>query len=162
MLETYSQENVNELETEFQNLESKLRQQLESDGCDSEQIEVEHSLDLRYRGTADAITISRPDDGGFLEAFRHDHQRQFGYLQDAEVEIVAARVRATAAGMQLDQEQIPELTGVANSDGTHELIVNEQVIAAAKFDRDLLKPGQQITGPAIVANSLSTLSLIHI
>ena len=156
VLETYSSETVKELESDFQAMESKLRQQLESDGCESERIEIEHFLDLRYRGTANAMTISRPADSDFLRAFCHDHQRQFGYLQDADVEVFAARVRATARGKQLEQEEVPDMSSAANSDGTHEMIVNGTDIAAAKFDRDRLKSGQLITGPAIVANDLST------
>ena len=156
VLEEYSENRLQTLEPEFKKLETTVRRQLEEDGCAAQQIKVTRALDLRYKGTADSQTIEWPDDRDFLKGFNAQHQRQFGYTQDSKLEIVAARVTANSLAEALELLTAPDETREVTSDASQAMVFSGEKVEAQKFDRTKLLEGDQIQGPAIIADRIST------
>jgi len=74
-------------------LAADAAREVAADGIAAERIEIRRSLDLRYRGVEQALTIAEPLAGSYAEAFAAEHHKLYGYLHAGrELEIVAARV----------------------------------------------------------------------
>ena len=156
VLTEYTKDNIQALESKIDELEANVRSQLEADGCPANQIKVVRALDLRYQGTAGAQTIEWPDDGDFRSKFNEQQLRQFGFTQETKLEIVAARVTATSAAPSLAPLGKPSENRNVASELSQEMVLAGKVVQAEKFDRQNLLPGDQIHGPAIIADRLST------
>jgi N-methylhydantoinase A len=85
-----------ELETQFAQLESAGRDELEREGLTGDRIEFVRQLDLRYVGQSYELTIPAGD--GALERFHAEHDRTYGFAAPSEpVELVS--VRLTSIGL---------------------------------------------------------------
>ena len=157
VLEQYSSAMVARLASAFTDMEKSVIDQLVDEGCDPQAIEISRLLDLRYQGTADYQTIDQPPDEDYASAFARQHKRLFGFVQDRQLEIVAARVDAKAAGYRLPQLQWPQQKTRWESSGlTQRLYHDDQELEASVFDREHLQSGDMIRGPAIVSDHYST------
>jgi 5-oxoprolinase (ATP-hydrolysing) len=170
---SYSPEAVRELESTFAALAAEARQEVLAEGVPEERIEVRRMLDLRYRGFDAFLTIDEPKRGTSLRDVTHDaerratrdyarayeveHEKLYGYThKNRPLEIVAARVEVVghtaaptmAAGFLEARTPKPERVTTAHFDAKPQ--------AAAVFDRGMLRPGDQIEGPAIVHEAAST------
>jgi len=148
-------------------LHDELKQQgrgaLEAEGFAAEEIVLEPSIDLRYRGTESALTIAEPEDGNYRGAFEAEHQTRFGYTRpDRPVEIVAARVRARVPASHVSEQ----LATSGNPSQPGEPLRVESVwfpgagrVQAPVFDREQLQEGQVLQGPALVLDRTGTVLL---
>jgi N-methylhydantoinase A len=142
------------LATIFGALERRACDELEQEGVQPHQIQILRSLDMRYVGQAHEINVSQPASSGWLEAFHAEHQRRFGHRHDAEpVEIVNARVQAVGRGPK------PELALLepGGPDSRQAQVGQGQVwfsmdrpVQAACYERDLLRAGNRVPGPALI------------
>ena len=132
---------------------------------DLDDLEFTQSLDLRYVGTEASQTIQVPSsaDGETISAsFVEAHQRLFGFVTDRPIEIVAARVEGRKTGVRLDATELTK-KAVRRRSETHQLVwqcdsKSEKFVQKPieVFDRESLKPTEQVIGPAIIAGSLSS------
>ncbi len=145
-------------------LSKQGRRALEAEGFAVEEMVLECSLDLRYRGTESALTIGQPEDGHYRSAFEAEHQTRFGYTRSGRaVEIVAARVRARVPAAVHASE--PELSSGKRAQPGEPLRF-ESVwfpavgrVEAPVFDREQLREGQVLQGPALVLDRTGTVLL---
>jgi len=117
-------------------------------------------LDLRYRGQSYELTVPLPLPvtsaalTAAVGAFHAAHAQRYGYdMPDEPVEVVTARVRASAVGARLALPEQP-LTG---PDAAAARLADRPVwfdpdapITTACYRRDRLAPGNRFAGPAIV------------
>ena len=124
--------------------------------------------DCRYVGQGYEVRfdIRRRVDDGWVErladAFHAAHEREYGHRFDAEIEIV--NVRAVGIG-RIGSSQWAELEG-GDGDPARAKTVEREVVfdvegrAGARvtpfYDRELLRAGDRIEGPAIVEQYDST------
>ena len=159
----YTSAAVAELEPTFRRLADEAAAELIDEAPPTErshaaaQIFSERRLDLRYRGVEAALTISEPPDGDFVAAFAAGHQRLYGYAQpDRPLEIVAARIEAVGRWATPPEPSRP-VEAVALTSGRHATVWFDGLPqSAAVFQREQLRPGGRLIGPAIAHELAST------
>lgn len=149
----------------FQEMAAQITGELKADGVPEAEITTEFEIDVRYAGQAFEVPmrveLSDLSDGGLKRlaaAFDDEHRRLFTFNMDAEHELV--NLRAVALGRV---QEIPALE-IERGDGdpSRARIRDHQVWAdggfqpAAIYDRDRLRAGDRIPGPAIVVEMDST------
>ena len=128
---------------------------------------LSRSVDVRYAGQEHTVTVSVPDTGdvaaGVATSFAELHERQYGHTMDDPVEVTTLRLRATG---RVDKPTLPELgarTGDAlTPEGTRDVYVSaaERAVPYALYTRESLGAGDEITGPAVIAEHTAT-TVIH-
>src|SRR5262249_54204006 len=126
-------------------------------------IAVERSIDLRYQGQLDAMQVPLPadrslDPEAMLRDFEALHLRRYGHTQPGS-KLESVNIRASGIA-RLDH---PGLARFPFSDETGTPIASRDVFFADAgrqetpiFDGRLLKPGQRIDGPALIAEPTTT------
>jgi N-methylhydantoinase A len=109
------------------------------------------SADLRYAGQGYEINV--PAGPEMLARFHHAHRKRYGHAdENRRVEVVNVRVRMIAASEQMPFPQVP----AGGSDCSHAVLKKKKVMFANEWtetmvlDRNLLRPGNAFSGPAIV------------
>lgn len=147
-----------DLPTIFERLSHGVKSQVAAEGIAATSISVELALDLRYRGLDAFLTITQPADGDWAAAYAREHEKLYGYTHvDKPLEIVAAR--ATAVGQSgIRPPAAPRVqprttpTPLSNSP----VYIGGQNVIAPVFDRERLRPGDVVVGPAIVVERVAT------
>jgi len=131
---------------------------------------VHHFLELRYRGQEFTIPVPVPEDGlstasyaSVRALFDEMHDRLYGHHAPAEtVEAVGVR---TVISMPLDTESVTAEAVTEKVSGTPEPIENRPVVlhgvgpepvVCPVYDRETLRPGHTVTGPAVVQEATSS------
>ncbi len=146
------------LQAVWERLETKVREELKSQGFASPEIALERSVDARYLGQSWEINVPLSED--WLGDFHRRHEQLYGYANSAlPVEVVSLRVRGRA------RFPLPELP--VFEPGPPEpppaALVEEKVVGFGErarpwtiFRRDRLQSGNRIAGPAIVQEYSAT------
>lgn len=130
------------------------REELEQEGVNTAELEEETFLELRYRGQAFALTLPYIDQREAIEAaFHHDHRQRYGHALGTPVEVVNVRIRLRAAGERL---ALPELAGGAPDRPLKRVEVFGLGSAVPVYERNTLRRGQHISGPALVTETTAT------
>src|SRR5580700_4598148 len=110
------------------------------------------SVDVRYRGQGYELNV--PFGSEMATQFHDLHQRRYGFANEARgLEVVNVRVRMVCPAEAFEPVGQPLRVG----DGSHALVGARPVYFDGKFeetriyDRELLRPGDTFTGPAIVS-----------
>jgi N-methylhydantoinase A len=144
----------NELERHFRELEQLGQKEMRAQGLHAVAV---RSLDLRYAGQGYELTVDWGRD--FVKQFHAAHRRRYGYADPARaLEVVNVRVRMVAA-----TEPVPmPKRRVTNGDSKQAIVKQRRVVfdgralKAPLYQRELLRPGDTFTGPAIVAEYSAT------
>jgi len=147
----------------FAALEREGVRALQREGFAPEDIVLMRSLDLRYVGQSYEITT--PFAGNLAETlptFHRLHEQHYGHSSPEEpIEIVTARVRAVG---QVSQPRLqPIARGVADARAaliTRHTMQLERPMKVAVYDREHLKAGNAIPGPALVVEPYATTLLL--
>ncbi|MGC1272670.1 MAG: hydantoinase B/oxoprolinase family protein [Planctomycetaceae bacterium] len=162
ILKVVTSELVRELETAFDELAKQATADVLAEGIARDRLEMPRRLlDLRYVGTETSITVTWAGTAtATLDAFADLHRRQYGYVRDGrQVECTAVRIEVVGRIPNApDPERpvvprSPEQTEFTNA----EFAGIEQSVPV--FDRTALRPGDRLTGPAIVFEPTSTFVL---
>ena len=147
----------------FSALEAEGRRSLEAEGVLAELVTIVRELDLRYRGQSYELTVALSDD--FRAEFDRAHQQAYGYTDPAlPIEIVNVRLRAIG---QLDKPQLVE-DALSSADPAAAFLGERQIYLGgaepvrgevSTFNGAALRPGNQVTGPALVVYPDTTLLL---
>jgi 5-oxoprolinase (ATP-hydrolysing) len=161
----YSAEAIREMRDVFARLEADARAELAVDFTAAEtelpRSTVVRRLDLRYQGLDAYLTIDQPTSGDWAAAFAAEHRKLYGYAHHGRtLEIVAARVEVRHKSRQ----QLPSSTRVSLPEEARQPPPDKIVTAyfntksheTRVYDRDHLKAGSTIAGPAIIHESAST------
>jgi len=134
--------------------------QLLSEGVKQSQIETQISADLRYQGQSFTINLSLdPKDETLqqrlIERFHQAHKSRFGHDMALNVELVTVRVRVFAFTHNIEMPEIESASGQATQpEGQVALYqISEHV---PRYQREELKAGEEITGPALISEQVST------
>ena len=120
---------------------------------------------FRYQNQAHSVEVALPDGSvdaaalqGIMDTFRDAYEREYTYRLEAPVELVGFHVVAFAEVGKLTPARLPvsgrkiaeavkERRKVDYTTGVHEAVI---------YDGDLLEPGMEFSGPAVVEESGST------
>jgi N-methylhydantoinase A len=142
---------MEELEAEFVALEELGVSEL----MDAERV-VERSVDVRYRGQGYELNVLHDDDAA--ERFHKTHEQHYGFAnRERALEIVTVRVRvrvASEAYAPLREEvRVGDASGALR--GEKQMYFDGYWRTAPVFDRERLRAGDGIEGPALVAEYTS-------
>ncbi|CAG9792777.1 unnamed protein product [Diatraea saccharalis] len=163
----YCPENFPELDRQLDVLSAVCKDKLRAQGFEESQIITEPYLHLRYAGTDCALMVAPSDKqnttacrhGDFYGAFIERYKNEFGFTLSSR-DVLVDDVRVRGVGLS----QVP--TEVAPPSGKHIKPTPEKVVKVY-FDGgyqdtqvyllEKLLPEQEVSGPAIIMDSLSTI-----
>ncbi|HEY4311920.1 MAG TPA: hydantoinase B/oxoprolinase family protein [Pirellulales bacterium] len=153
----YSEDRVQQLAATFAELVAGARDEVLAEGIAPDRVSVRRSLDLRYQGLDASLTIAEPRQGTYAEAYAAEHEKLYGYRSDGRVmEIVALRVEAVGHTVPPEEPSTHAPHRAAPAEREANVYFEAQQCHANVFDRARLQPGDQITGPAVVHEGMST------
>ena len=152
------------MDEEFLGMEGSARRELEAEGLPVEQMTVRRFVDVRYLGQSFELTIDYPGSARrdnrradlqrkISDSFYRAHLRRFGYADRKQpVEIVNLRLKLE---LPVDKPDItPEPAGppdpAAARTGETQVVFPQGELRAALYQRDKLRSGHQLLGPALV------------
>ncbi len=142
------------------------RDALAGEGFAESAISLELALDLRYRGQSFELTgpLDAIDPAEAAARFHAAHEQRYGYARpEAAVELVNLRV--TARGRR-PKPELPVHPPAASPDPAAAQVGETRLRAAAAwhtapvYERELLAPGQRLSGPALVVQEDATTVLL--
>jgi N-methylhydantoinase A len=151
---------------EFTGMESLAKQELANEGLSEQDMIFQRFLDVRYIGQSFELTIDCPNlystknlSGTIANTFQKVHQRRFGYADKNEpIEIVNLRLK-----LQIDVEKPVHIPNQYSSESPDDALISSQLVYFREgpvdtklFDRELLKTGNTIQGPALIVQMDST------
>ena len=157
------------LEEEFHGMESQARAELRAEGLPAERMAARRFLDARYVGQSFELTIDYPAAGrrdnlqrAIAHSFYQAHLQRFGYAdRAAAVEIVNLRLKLELAMPK--PALAPEPPGPPDAAAalleTAEVVFREGPLQTALYNRELLRSGHRIAGPALLLQLDTTIVL---
>src|ERR1043166_40160 len=155
-------ETVSEIAAAFAALEARAAAWFTEENIAAERRRLTRTVDMRYAGQNYELAVPLPEGpitprtiDALAEGFAAAHQRMYGFLAEEEpVQLVTFRIEATGlvAKAMLAQEpmQGADASGAICARRDVWIAEEERNLPCPIYDRDLLKPGNRFTGPAIV------------
>ena len=164
-----SQTSSSKIASVLKDMGKQVIDELKKEGAKARDISVSYQADVRYNGQAFEIPMgvelkSFGKDGldRLCAEFDAEHKRMFTFNMDAEHEVV--NLRAVALGKELDLPAMKIKRGTADAKGAKmrdtKVYIDGKMKKAGIYDRDKLKAGNKIKGPAIIIEMDST-ALVH-
>lgn len=150
-LALFSDIHSGELEKAFEELEAKGKEELLSEQIGQPQIDIERSLDLRYKGQSFTLNIPYGDES--LSLFHASHQQHYGHKLNMPIELVNLCVSLSIKPPRSDDPLDPEQQD-STSKMTIELPSSEQKVTL--IQRESINPNEKLYGPAIILEKVST------
>lgn len=145
--------NESDLLSRLSALEEEGRMSLLEDGIPEHTIEHSPSLEMRYVGQA--YTLNVPS-RGLVETvadFHRMHEALYGHRLEAPVEIVTLRQAVTGQAVNV---RLPEITNDSPGDAVTYSRLSAMSDEVPVYRRQMLAAGQELTGPCIVVETVST------
>ena len=140
-------------------LEAGARTEVEAQGVAADNTDVVRKIHLRYEGTDTSLIITFGTMDEMIAEFEAAHLKRFGFNAPERVRLVGT-VSAEAIGLT---ERVEDADLGLNTDtsqpeflDTVSLYSGRQTHQTPVYDRDTLKPGQKVDGPAIIIESTAT------
>ena len=158
---------VEALNTGFNELLTRAENEMKAEGFLAEQLKIDRSLDMRYEGQSYELNIpystERHDYSNAVEtlikSFHAAHEQRFGYARtNAPVEIVNLRLTATGETDKPSIQPLPIADADASEAFTGQSLVmfDGEALRTDFYRREALRPGNQISGPAIITEFSAT------
>ena len=149
-----------QLDTGFDILLKQAERDMKTEGFASDQLIIKRSLDMRYEGQSYELNVLLESiDSNYIDHFHAIHEQRFSYARpESVVEIVNLRLSAIA------ETNKPEINYGSNSDSklanlkteSYQVIFDGESYLTDFYHRELLQPGMQIQGPAIITEFSAT------
>ena len=164
-----SQTSSSEIAKVLKDMGKQVADELKAEGAKAKDISVTYQADIRYHGQAFEIPMPLEIKGfakdgleKLCDAFDAEHKRMFTFNMDAEHEIV--NLRAVALGKALELPSMILKRGTKDPKAAKirdtKIYIDGKMKKAGIYDRDKLKAGNVIPGPAIIFEMDST-ALVH-
>ncbi len=165
ILKTSENISKRELEKHFVRLKEKGLKDMQEGGFKEREVSLLPYLDLRYLGQSYEITtpytdMDRKISGfSFIPEFHKAHRKLYSYHHAQQpIEIVNIRVKAIGSGKKIKLKKQPpggpnpESAFIKKQDVYHK----GRKFRASIFNRSLLRPGNRMNGPSLIADFDST------
>nr|WP_255768707.1 hydantoinase B/oxoprolinase family protein [Maritalea mediterranea] len=131
---------------------------LQDQGVTDEACSVRRTAHLKYRGTDSTIEVTLSSEMEMRAEFEKIHKERFGFIEpDAEIVIEFIEVEA-AGGRSTHQEPSLQTNDAAPKPVDHTQFYSGGAWQEADvYQRDDLRPGQQIAGPALIIEAIGTI-----
>ena len=169
LIRTLDEVRPEEVADSLAGLGEEARAWLANEGVPADRQSVAFELDVRYFRQGYEFTI--PVDPEALRAgsltevaqrFGDLHERQYGFRLDQPVELVNARAVAVGRVVKVEFPRFdaagPDAAGAVS--GRHPVFFDGQFMATSVYDRESLRPGNRVPGPAVITQRDST-TVVH-
>ncbi|MBT7667292.1 MAG: 5-oxoprolinase, partial [Rhodospirillaceae bacterium] len=135
--------------------------ELHGQEIDDDRITILRKVHLRYQGTDTALVVDFTDRAAIVAAFEDAHRQQFGFIDDTKAHVVEA-VSIEAIGAGEPAIDAPLELGQGDRVDTIPPLANVRVYMAGAYhdapviDRNDLRPGDKVSGPAILREDTAT------
>ena len=149
---------IAELEDQLDALADDAEAELAAQEIGAERIKSLKKVHLRYQGTDTAMVVPFGAQAEIIAAFEAAHRAQYGFIDPDKPQIVeAVSVEAIGAGEPAEDPELSTPTG----DAAPELATVRAYMAGEwretpVYDRDALRPGDLVDGPAILREDTGT------
>jgi len=150
------------LRTVFEELATEGREYSRDQG--SPRWRVAKRVHLRYEGTDSALTVNSAAPNHMIEQFEQAYRQRYGFLMtDRPLVVEAVSVEMTGLGDVSEEPPLPPSPAakveVAGSPAPAEIVTMRSggcQHPTPIYERDKLRPGDRIAGPAIIAEANAT------
>ncbi|KAH8800283.1 putative 5-oxoprolinase [Xylogone sp. PMI_703] len=163
----YNEQSAVRIQKRAEALKVRATEKLVGEGFESNQIQHEVFLNMRYRGSDTSLMISESDAAGdFTKGFISSHHRQFGFTQVRDILVDDIRVRSTGKAMEVKVKspfkQLKDIGRLPNPDLKTTLIrkvyfEKEGWVDARVFHLKDVPKGSVILGPAMIIDETQTI-----
>jgi N-methylhydantoinase A len=148
------------LEEIFQEMEREALSQLRVRGVDVRDVRVRRSIDLRYYGQGYELEINVNSPliiEDMVRAFEEKHGKVYGYRHAGErVEMTALRIAVTIPCRKISIQHLSMSTSRERKVKHRRVFFEDGWHDASVYQRETLKTGEKINGPAIIEEYDST------
>ena len=138
-------------------LAAQAAAELARQGVAQARISVHRRVHLRYEGTDSALVVPFADAPGLQDAFESAYRQRFAFLMHERRLIVeAVSVEAVGAGDAAAETRRALVAGAAPVAKTVRMFLDGRWQDASLVERANARPGQIVSGPAIVVESNAT------
>ncbi len=138
-------------------LEQTARAELLDEGVPPERIRAVRRVHLRYDGTDTAVPVELAGLEAMTSAFEANHRATYSFLMDRPLIAGAVSVEATGLTEQADLTHLgDQVAGDADASGTVRVYSAGSWRDAPLRHRERMRPGDAVTGPAIIAEANAT------
>ena len=169
-MQLFSSLDRDRLGADFASLERQATERLQADRLDPAHTLLRRIADCRYIGQGYELRVELPAgpiDQAWqeraVEAFHQAHEREYvRRFPDSDIQIVNIRVQGVGLMPELRLTQLPagDTSPADALTASHEVVFSQDGkpvrLASAFYQRDLLKAGNRISGPAIIEQLDST------
>ncbi len=132
-------------------LAAETRAEVSGQGVPDGDIAILTRAHVRYAGTDTAIAVAAGTPDAMKAAFQAAHKARFGFMDDAKALVIeAVEVEAIGGGAKFEEASAPEIAGEPVAAQTTRLFSKGQWHEAQIVRREAIKPGQGVSGPAII------------
>ncbi|XP_045523846.1 5-oxoprolinase isoform X2 [Pieris brassicae] len=162
----YAPNNFAELDRQLEVLAGVCKSKLKEQGFKDSQIVLEPYLHLRYSGTDCALMVSPSTGdsphttrhGDFYTSFINRYKKEFGFtLSERDVLVDDVRVRGIGRSQVLEENAPPSGKGAPPVEKSVKVYFEGGYQETSVYLLEKLQPGQEVLGPAIIMDSLSTI-----
>ncbi len=153
---------VESLQALADRLQGENAAELESQGIARERTATFVRAQIRYRGTDTPLLVAFGGADAMRAEFEAAHKAQFGFVTpEKDVMVEALIVETVGGGEHKDEPDSPARDGAPAAIDTTRIFAGGEWRDAPVFDRERLKPGQRVDGPAIVIEKHNTVVVEH-
>jgi len=147
------------LEAKLDELEAAGRAELIRQGADGARLAAAHRLHLRYAGTDAFLPVAAGNHADVLREFTEAHRARFGFATpEREVIVEAALAEITMPGEAVEEQRLADRTqgeAIPLLDRVT-LFAQGAKHDAPVHDREALRAGDAIRGPALIREAIAT------
>ena len=138
-------------------LSEKATDQVVSQGVLFDDVIVECRAHLRLKGSHQALMVSFGNLKDLTQRFDDAHRARYGFSSDGrELIFEALSVEAIGGASEIKEAIYQEVKQAPEAVDTVKMTTHGEKIKTPLYERSLLKPGQRISGPAIIKEVTGT------
>ncbi len=150
---------IGQLEGELDVLAADGMDEMRRQGLPDAQIEVQRKLHLKYEGTDSTLVIDWGARAAMVEAFATAHRQRYGFMMPDKRVIVEAVAVEVVGHTESADDPVAAMTGEVAAPAPRAQVKMYAEGASHDtpvYDRDHLRPGMKVAGPAIIAEKNAT------
>ena len=145
------------LDAAIAELGTEVRAEVAGQGLDPEAVTVIARAHLRYDGSHQALAVLAGTEAEMIERFEQAHQARYGFAPgNRALTIEMLAVEAIGTADSIDDTQGTDCTTTPEAIASVSMRSGGVRAESPLYDRDRLKPGQQVSGPAIITEKTGT------
>ncbi len=157
-VEVLLSEGLDNLQVDLAKLQAEVKNDLYQQGVDATEIEVRSQLYLRYTGTDATLLVDLAEPTAMQTQFESLHQQRYGFIVPERALVVESLTIEGIATMvkTIDLKDLPHRSGPAPSLSTVKIFTQGHWHKSPIFQRQDLRPGDHISGPALIVETTGT------